>query len=129
MARNAQLAELYAQARTMKAELVAEEVITIADEPLPEFDDPKLASAWAMRQRGRMDARRFYAGKVNRLRWGDAKEEEKREKLLSEMTDAELEAFIHARQAKALESGPVEQSTRAAIRPNDAQVIDTEELN
>ena len=56
----AEFAEMYARARLDRADMLAEDVLRVVD------DDPDPSSA-----RVKMDARKWYAGKLNPRQWGD----------------------------------------------------------
>jgi hypothetical protein len=65
------LASLYARAREARADMLVDEIVEIADEPLPECSDPVELKAETERRRLMIDARKWAAGKMNRLLYSD----------------------------------------------------------
>lgn len=54
-----------------RGDFLAEEIVAIADTPLPEGLDGREASAWVQLQRLRLDARRWTAARLRPRVWGD----------------------------------------------------------
>jgi hypothetical protein len=67
-----ELRKRYEQAVEDRADLLAEEIERLADEPIPEGLDGPGLSAWVQRQRLRVDARKWTASKLRPKAWGDA---------------------------------------------------------
>ena len=65
------LREAYNQAVQDRAAFLAEELIELADEPIPEGLDPASRSAWVQNKRVRLDARKWIASRVYRQVYGD----------------------------------------------------------
>jgi hypothetical protein len=65
------LATLYARAREARADMLVDELVEIADAPLPSGDDPVRLKAETERRRLMIDARKWAAGKLNRLLYSD----------------------------------------------------------
>jgi hypothetical protein len=65
------LRKRYDEATQDRADVLAEEVERIADEPIPEGLDGPSMSAWIQRQRLRFDARRWASSKLAPRRYGD----------------------------------------------------------
>jgi hypothetical protein len=69
--RSGALATLYARAREARADMLVDELVEIADAPLPAGDDPVRLKAETERRRLMIDARKWAAGKLNRLLYSD----------------------------------------------------------
>ena len=54
-----------------RGDFLAEEIVAIADTPIPEGLDGRGASAWVQLQRLRLDARRWTAARLRPRVWGD----------------------------------------------------------
>ncbi|HEX5959005.1 MAG TPA: hypothetical protein VFY92_10180 [Hyphomicrobiaceae bacterium] len=67
--RSSALATLYA--REARADMLVDEIVEIADAPLPAGDDPIRLKAETERRRLQIDARKWAAGKLNRLLYSD----------------------------------------------------------
>jgi hypothetical protein len=65
------LREAYEQANEDRAALLAEELIELADTPIPEDLDPVSRSAWVQHLRIRLDTRKWIASRVYRQVYGD----------------------------------------------------------
>lgn len=65
------LREAYDQAVQDRAAFLAEELIEMADEPIPEGLDPASRSAWVQNKRVRLDTRKWIASRVYRQVYGD----------------------------------------------------------
>lgn len=65
------LREAYEQATQDRAAFLAEELIDLADEPIPEGLDPASRSAWVQNKRVRLDTRKWIASRVYRQVYGD----------------------------------------------------------
>lgn len=65
------LREAYTQAQEDRAAFLAEELIELADTPIPEGLDPASRSAWVQHLRVRLDTRKWIASRVYRQVYGD----------------------------------------------------------
>jgi hypothetical protein len=65
------LREAYDQAIEDRAALLAEEMIELADTPMPDGLDPASRSAWVQHLRVRLDTRKWIASRVYRQLYGD----------------------------------------------------------
>lgn len=65
------LREAYDQSVQDRAAFLAEELIELADEPIPENLDPASRSAWVQNKRVRLDTRKWIASRVFRQVYGD----------------------------------------------------------
>jgi hypothetical protein len=65
------LREAYDQAVLDRAAFLAEELIEMADTPIPEGLDPVSRSAWVQHLRVRLDTRKWIASRVYRQVYGD----------------------------------------------------------
>jgi len=65
------LREAYDQAVQDRAAFLAEELIELADEPIPKDLDPASRSAWVQNKRVRLDTRKWIASRVYRQVYGD----------------------------------------------------------
>lgn len=65
------LRDAYDQAVQDRAAFLAEELIELADEPIPEGLDPTSRSAWVQNKRVRLDTRKWIASRVYRKVYGD----------------------------------------------------------
>ena len=68
---NPDLRQAYAQAVEDRAAFLAEELIELADTPIPEGLDPASRSAWVQHLRVRLDTRKWIASRVYRQVYGD----------------------------------------------------------
>ena len=66
-----QLRQAYDQAVEDRAAFLAEELIELADEPIPEGLDPASRSAWVQNKRVMLDVRKWIASRVYRKVYGD----------------------------------------------------------
>jgi hypothetical protein len=69
---NHTLAAAYEDAIKDRADFLAEQVVDLADEAPPEGLDPKALTGWVMLQRTRIDARKWAAARMNRVRWSES---------------------------------------------------------
>ncbi len=65
------LREAYEHAVQDRGAFLAEELIELADEPIPEGLDPASRSAWVQNKRVRLDTRKWIASRVYRQVYGD----------------------------------------------------------
>lgn len=65
------LREAYEQAVQDRGAFLAEELIDLADEPIPAGLDPASRSAWVQNKRVRLDTRKWIASRVYRQVYGD----------------------------------------------------------
>lgn len=65
------LREAYEQAVQDRGAFLAEELIELADEPIPDDLDPASRSAWVQNKRVRLDTRKWIASRVYRQVYGD----------------------------------------------------------
>lgn len=68
---DSKLREAYDQAIEDRAALLAEELIELADTPIPEGLDPASRSAWVQHLRVKLDTRKWIASRVYRQVYGD----------------------------------------------------------
>lgn len=68
---DSELRERYQEACEDRADVLADQITAIADEPLPEGLDGKMANAWIMRKRLQVDVRRWAASKLRPRYYGD----------------------------------------------------------
>jgi len=64
-------AEQYARAKAAQADALVDEMLQIADEPIPSTATGGLDSAAVQKQRLQIDTRKWYAGKVAPKKYGD----------------------------------------------------------
>jgi hypothetical protein len=65
------LRDAYEQAVQDRGAFLAEELIELADEPIPEGLDPASRAAWVQNKRVRLDTRKWIASRVYRQVYGD----------------------------------------------------------
>ena len=65
------LAAKYREAQEERADFLADQIVAVAEEPIPAGLSGPEASAWAQRQRLRFDAMRWSAAKLRPRVWGD----------------------------------------------------------
>ena len=65
------LAERYRAAQELRADALADEIVALADEPMPAGLQGAEASAWVQRMRLRVDARKWTASRLFPRQWGD----------------------------------------------------------
>jgi len=65
------LRDAYEQAVQDRGAFLAEELIELADEPIPEGLDPASRAAWVQNKRVRLDIRKWIASRVYRQVYGD----------------------------------------------------------
>ncbi|HDL7100129.1 TPA: hypothetical protein PXM79_002920 [Yersinia enterocolitica] len=99
----------YARARAIQAELLAEEIITIADDSSGDVivdDDGKEQTNHerVARSRLRVDARKWYASKLAPKRYGDRVQHEQKI-TITDLTDEELDRRLQELQDAQSESG------------------------
>ena len=61
----------YQRARADQADTLAEQILDLADERPPVDDAGRVDPGWVAAQRMRVEARKWYAGKVRPKAWGD----------------------------------------------------------
>jgi hypothetical protein len=71
---NPELRQQYDEAVESRGDYLAEEIIAIADQEIPDQIDPKLASAWVTQQRNRIEARKWTASRLRPRVWGERME-------------------------------------------------------
>lgn len=71
---NPALRDAYEQALQDRAAFLAEELVELADEPIPEGLDPASRSAWVQNKRVRLETRKWIASRVFRQVYGDRME-------------------------------------------------------
>ena len=67
-----EFAAQYARAKEAAADRMAEDIVAIADEPVPLLDNGAMDSAAVQRNRLRVDARKWVAAKLKPKKYGDA---------------------------------------------------------
>ena len=65
------LAERYRAAQELRADALADEIVALADEPMPAGLQGAEASAWVQQMRLRVDARKWTASRLFPRQWGD----------------------------------------------------------
>lgn len=65
------LAAKYREAQEERADFLADQIVAVAEEPIPAGLSGPEASAWAQRQRLRVDAMKWTASKLRPRVWGD----------------------------------------------------------
>lgn len=65
------LAAKYREAQEERADFLADQIVAVAEEPLPPGLTGPEASAWAQRQRLRVDAMKWTAAKLRPRSWGE----------------------------------------------------------
>jgi hypothetical protein len=68
---NLQFREMYEKAIENRADRLAEEILELADEPMPEGLEGPMASAWVQQKRMQVDARKWIASKLKPKMYGD----------------------------------------------------------
>lgn len=68
---NAEFRSMYDKAIEDRADRLAEEIIELADEEIPEGLEGSQASAWVQKKRMQVDARKWVASKLHSKRYGD----------------------------------------------------------
>jgi hypothetical protein len=86
-----ELREMYEQALEDRADKLAEEILSLADEDMPEGLKGAEAAAWVNKKRLQVDARKWIAAKLKPKRYGDRLEMEVTDNRIS-ITDALNEA-------------------------------------
>lgn len=71
---NPALRDAYEQALQDRAAFLAEELVELADEPIPDGLDPASRSAWVQNKRVRLETRKWIASRVFRQVYGDRME-------------------------------------------------------
>jgi hypothetical protein len=69
--RSSALDTLYARARAARADMLVDELVELADAPLPKAADAMVLKAEVERRRLQIDARKWAAGKFNRLLYAE----------------------------------------------------------
>lgn len=65
------LAERYRAAQELRADALADEIVALADEPMPAGLQGTEASAWVQQMRLRVEARKWTASRLFPRQWGD----------------------------------------------------------
>ena len=65
------LAERYRAAQELRADALADEIVALADEPMPAGLQGAEASAWVQQMRLRVDSRKWTASRLFPRQWGD----------------------------------------------------------
>lgn len=65
------LAERYRAAQELRADALADEIVALADEPMPAGLQGTEASAWVQQMRLRVDSRKWVASRLFPRQWGD----------------------------------------------------------
>lgn len=68
---NPQFRDMYEKAIENRADRLAEEILELADEPMPEGLEGPMASAWVQQKRMQVDARKWIASKLKPKMYGD----------------------------------------------------------
>jgi len=68
---NLQFREMYEKAIENRADRLAEEILELADEPMPDHLEGPMASAWVQQKRMQVDARKWIASKLKPKMYGD----------------------------------------------------------
>jgi hypothetical protein len=68
---NSELKKRYQEAVEDRADYRANEILEIADAPMPNSLEPAQLSAWVQHQRLRVDARKWIAARLAPRQWGD----------------------------------------------------------
>ena len=89
---DADLREQYRSACQDRADRLAEEILTLADEPMPDHLEGKERGAWVQQQRLRVDTRKWLAAKLYPKMYGerlDVNTTETRISIVAALQDAE----------------------------------------
>lgn len=68
---NPELQKVYQEVQEDRADRIAEELFEIADAEIPPGLEPREQSAWVMRQRMRLDVRKWCAARMSPKAWGE----------------------------------------------------------
>jgi hypothetical protein len=68
---NTQFRDMYEKAIENRADRLAEEILELADEPMPKGLEGPMASAWVQQKRMQVDARKWVASKLKPKMYGD----------------------------------------------------------
>jgi len=71
VAQDAKLATAYEKAVQDRADRLADEILHLSDEPMPEHLEGAMASAWVQQKRMQVDARKWIASKLKPRTYGD----------------------------------------------------------
>jgi len=71
VAQDAKLATAYEKAVQDRADRLADEILQLSDEPMPEHLEGAMASAWVQQKRMQVDARKWIASKLKPRTYGD----------------------------------------------------------
>ena len=71
VAQDAKLAAAYEKAVQDRADRLADEILQLSDEPMPEHLEGAMASAWVQQKRMQVDARKWIASKLKPRTYGD----------------------------------------------------------
>jgi hypothetical protein len=69
--KNTEFREMYEKAIEDRADRLAEEILELADEPMPAHLEGPMASAWVQHKRMQVDARKWIASKLKPRMYGD----------------------------------------------------------
>ena len=88
---------MYEKAIEDRADRLAEEILELADEPMPVHLEGPMASAWVQQKRMQVDARKWVASKLKPKKYGDFQRTESSVEMrvtnASDLTDDELAAI------------------------------------
>ena len=71
VAQDAKIAAAYEKAVQDRADRLADEILQLSDEPMPEHLEGAMASAWVQQKRMQVDARKWIASKLKPRTYGD----------------------------------------------------------
>ena len=71
LAQDDKLREAYEKAVQDRADKLADEILQLSDEPMPEHLEGAMASAWVQQKRMQVDARKWIASKLKPRTYGD----------------------------------------------------------
>jgi hypothetical protein len=104
---NLDLAERYRTAQEDRADVLADQIVEVANEPMPAGLRGADASAWVQRQRLRFDALRWTASKLRPRSWGDRVDVEVKH------TQISIIAALEAAERRVIEMQREEDTSRA----------------
>jgi hypothetical protein len=68
---NAELRQLYEQAKIDRADAMADELMDLADQPMPAYLEGAERGAWVQHLRVQIDTRKWVAARLHAKAWGD----------------------------------------------------------
>ena len=68
---NAELRQLYEQAKNDRADAMADELMDLADQPMPAYLEGAERGAWVQHLRVQIDTRKWVAARLHAKAWGD----------------------------------------------------------